>query len=282
MFEVLDDAITSLQAARGGFTALGEDELETISMALLARTQMSRAIWDEINPTATGTYAPAANFATAAATAALVLARADVSGDWQYTMDYSAATDECDMCSNINDRKENQLDLSLVTIDSSEDIDGIAMMDPVSGVADKALITRLNQWKGGSYLDSGDEYPSLTVTSARLMHLIIAEYELATNGGGPGSAFETSINNIRTLDSEVPFVSGGAVSDMDMLAHTRRMNLVLMGLRLADMYRWGLSDALWLPTGQTVTTPGTMLPVTLIEQRANCHYANPVPAGCGT
>ncbi len=232
---------------------------------------MSRTIWNSLNPTATVGGAMA--FPNSLADANFVIDA--TGGDWQFDLDFSAASVACDMCSWINERKENQIDLSLVTVDASNDIDGISLMDPVSGVADLALIGRLNQWKGGNYLDSGNQYASLTVTSERMMRVIVAEDALAN---GNVAAFEAQIDAIRALDGKVEFDSGGAVSDMDMLMHTRRVSVLLMGLRLGDMYRWGLTDPKWQSGSDAILTPGEMLPITIIEIRANCHLNG---NGCG-
>ncbi|HSH76766.1 MAG TPA: hypothetical protein VLA09_13845 [Longimicrobiales bacterium] len=289
MYTVLDDAIAQLSSAITGFSALGEDALETTATALRARAYMSRAIWDELNPTAT--VGGALSWPQAYADANTVLADVGGSG-WQYDLKFSSSSTSCGMCGWINDRKENQIDLSLVTVDDSEDINGIALADPITGEDDLALINRLNQWKGGNYLDSGNQYPPLTVVSERLLELIVAEHELA---GGNTGAFETAINNIRALDYDATvagdgscsgddcFVSGGPVTDVAMLQHTRRVNALLMGLRLGDMYRWGLQpqgnpNVSWSPNSEAVLSPGEMLPITIIEVRANCHLNG---QGCG-
>ena len=271
MAGVLDRALSNLDAAVSGFQAIGEDDLVVKARAVRARASMSRTIWNVLNPTAT--VGGAMKFASSLADANFVIGA--TGAGWQYDLTFSAATVTCNMCGNINERKENQIDLSLVTVDASNDIDGIAMNDPVSGVADLALINRLNQWKSGNYLSSGNQYAPLTVTSERLMRLIVAEDALAN---GNVAAFEAQIDAIRALDGEVEFDSGGAVSDMDMLMHTRRVNLVLMGLRLADMYRWGITDPKWESGSDAILTPGEMLPITIIEIRANCNLNG---QGCG-
>ncbi len=271
MAGVLDRALSNLDAAVSGFQALGEDDLVVKARAVRARASMSRTIWNALNPTAT--VGGAMKFASSLADANFVIGA--TGAGWQFDLTFSAATVTCLMCGNINERKENQIDLSLVTVDASNDIDGIAMNDPVSGVADLALINRLNQWKSGNYLSSGNQYAPLTVASERLMRLIVAEDALAN---GNVAAFEAQIDAIRALDGEVEFDSGGAVSDMDMLMHTRRVNLVLMGLRLADMYRWGITDPKWQSGSDAILTPGEMLPITIIEIRANCNLNG---QGCG-
>lgn len=270
MYKVLDQAIAYLDKAVTGFQQLGEADLELKALAVRARAKMSRAIWDKLNPTAT--VGGALSFAAAAPDAAAAIAKAGgVTVDWEYNFTYSAASSQNVMAAWMNARKENQIDRSLVTVNAANDINGIALKDPVAGVPDPALIKRLNLWKGegskrGNYLDKGGPYPALTITSTRLMHLILAEDELAK---GNASGFTTHINHIRAMDELPPFA--GQIPNLEMLQHTRRVNTLLMGLRLGDMYRWGIKDPKWQPGSDAIQTPGELLPITIIEIRANCY-----------
>ena len=97
-----------------------------------------------------------------------------------------------------------------------------------------------------------------------MMHIILAENALA---GGNESAFTEHINHIRAMDGLTPF--SDQVSNTDMLRHMRRVTVMLQGLRLADMYRWGLKDTKWQDASDAVKCPGVMLPVSIIERRAN-------------
>lgn len=276
MVAVMDLAIQSFTDAITQFTAQGESDLVTNARALRARAYHSRVIMQNRS-----TVGGALAFPMAVADANAVLA--DVGGsDWAFNLSYSSASSACGMCGNVNDRKENQIDLSLVTVDDSNDIDGINLQDPVTGTDDPALISRLNQWKGGNYLDSGDQYPDLSVVTERLLRMIVAEDALA---GGAGD-FAAQINAIRDLDDN----SAGhdytpAGDEVAMLQHHRRVNTLLMGLRLPDMYRWGLAPgaesdpaARWAGGSDAVVNAGAMLPITIIEVRANCHLNG---QGCG-
>lgn len=275
MNAVMDQAIADLGTAIAAFTAEGETALLLDATALRARAHMSRAIMDA--PMGGGAIA----FAAALPDANYVLANGDA--DYRFNISFSAASTDCNMCGNVNDRKENQVDLSLVTVDASNDVDGINLQDPLGDGDDLALISLLNQWKGGNYTDSGNQYPDLTVASARLMHLILAEHELATNGAG--AAFNTHINNLRAIDSYPTSYTGG--TEVAILQHHRRVNTVLQGLRLQDMYRWGIEPstangtdpaAVWAPTAPSRN--GALLPITIIEVRANCYLnSNPCPGG---
>lgn len=274
MDAVMDLAITSLERAKADLETLGEDDLAIDATALLARAEMSEEIMAARN-----SVGGALDFSDAIPYANEVLTAAGGS-DYKFNLNYSSASSGCDLCGNISDRKENQFDQSLVTWDASNNVDGIALMDPITGADDLALIDAMGQFRGGSYLDAGTSFVPLTVASARLMHLIIAEHELANGNGGGGGAFETAINALRDIDDPdagYDFDSAAFGDDVAALQHHRRVNTILQGLRLQDMYRWGLTptdagsapDARWQPGSTAVTAPGTMLPVTIIECRAN-------------
>lgn len=262
MYQVLDGAIQRFSAAISGFQEVGEPEWALQATAARARARQSRAIWDVINPSPSGNGL--VNSAEAGADAMAVLASA--SNDWLYNLTYSAASVSNSMASWVNDRKENQIDLTIATVDDQNDINGIAMKDPIDGVDDPAVIKWLNQWKGGNYTDKGGVYPPLTIASARMMHLIIAENSLAS---GNEEKFKAHINAIREVDGLTPFTD--QISNMEMMMHTRRVNVLLQGLRLADMYRWGITDPQWQDASQAKSNPGEMLPISIIEIRANCH-----------
>jgi hypothetical protein len=78
------------------------------------------------------------------------------------------------------------------------------------------------------------------------------------------------------MDGDTPY--SGQIPALDMLNHERRTNLAVTGLRLADMYRFGIRDPDWQPNSDAVQTPGMMMPITLVEVRANCHLNG---LGCG-
>lgn len=285
MNAVMDLAITSFNTAIGIFTAEGETGLVLDATALLMRAEMSQEIIAARDTPCSGTVASCAiDFADAVPHALTVLADGDT--DYRYNLAFSASSTDNNMAGNVNNRKENQIDLSLVTVDASNDINGIALQDPVGGGDDLALIQMLNQWKGGSYLDSGNQYADLTVSSARLAHLILAESAAAGNGS-TGGTFVSHINDLRAIDGYTTAYAGG--NEVATLIHHRRVNTLLQGLWLQDMYRWGLqptigdgtaASAVWAPSAPAFTTPGSMLPVAIIEQRANCHYTgNPCTGG---
>ena len=262
MYTMLDKAIEHLDAAVSG----GTDEVKMEAMAMRARAKASRAIWDKIKPTP-NTGSPLVSSAGAVADAKAVIALAGGNtADWNYNVHYGASTIGNDFAFEANSRKENQVDTRLVNLDASNDITTIALMDPIDGTADPALQGRLEIFKDGAFNDKGNQYAPNTLASTRLMHLIIAEDALANSDD---ATFTQEINYVRALDALTPY--SGQVPAMDMLRHERRANLFGMGLRLADMYRFGVVDTHWSNVSDAFKAPGTLLPITLVEVRSNCY-----------
>lgn len=271
MHQVLDQAIDRLDEAILLAQELGEADLELRATAVRARAHHSRAIWDHLNPTATGGDAYVSSAAASADANAVISMAGGVTADWSWGFTYSASTLNNDMAAWVNDRKENTHDPTLVTLNEDMDVTGVALQDPIDGVADPVVTWKMNQWKGGDLTDKGGEFPPLDVTSTRLMHLILAEDALAD---GDMAGFTLHINHVRDMDGLTPY--SGQIPARDMLLHERRVNLMIMGLRLGDMYRFGIVDSRWEPPSDAMQTPGEMLPITITEIRANCHLnSNP-------
>ena len=88
MSAILDEAIMHLDAAVSGLT--GDQRMR--ALAVRARAKQSRAIWDRINPSASGTNG-VVNAASASADALEVIGLAGgVTADWNYNLTYSSST----------------------------------------------------------------------------------------------------------------------------------------------------------------------------------------------
>ena len=273
MSSVLNSGISYLDAAISSYESLGNADRAVAAKAMRARAHQSRAIWDVINPTASGTFTTVNASAAAADAQAVITAAGGNSADVEYDLVYSSGSQTNSMGGWINDRKENQYSTQLVTLDANNNRTGVAMMDPIDNIVDPAVTKRMKSWGCGAAECICGLYSPLTISSTRLMHLILAENALA---GGDGATFTTHINHIRAMDGLTAF--SGQISNNDMLQHTRRANTMIMGLRLADMYRFGLTDPKWEAQSDAISTPGEMLPITIIEIRANCHLNG---QGCG-
>lgn len=273
MDAVADLAISSLSTAKSEFERIGETDLAIDATALLARAEMSQEI---LAARYSPSDAPLA-FADAVPHAQEVLTAVGATADYRLNLEYTPSTAACAICDWVSDRKENQFDLSLVNVDDANDVTAIALDDPITGAPDVALQRAMDQFRGGSYLDPGSIYADLSLATARLMNLIVAEDALANSDD---AGFEDAINALRDIDNTDPaydYVDNGVPADqLDILQHHRRVNTVIMGLRLPDMYRWGITtttasapEARWQPGSTTLIAPGTMLPITIIECRAN-------------
>jgi starch-binding outer membrane protein, SusD/RagB family len=265
MNTVLDKAIEYLDKAVTFSQARNNAEMINRSLALRARAKHSRVIWDKIKPTV-NTAQPLVTSAGAAADAAAVIAR--VAANWRYQMGYSSSTLSNFMASEINSRGEQQFDTtSIVLVNKSapKTILGVKLQDPIDNRADPRIMAFLVEWKAPDPIDkAGSTYSPLTMTSAKHMHLILAEDELAK---GNTAAFTTHINAVRAVDGLTPY--SGQIPALDMLKYERRAALFVTGVRLFDMYRFGVRDPLWHANSDAVRKPGTLLPITCLEANAN-------------
>lgn len=265
MSTVLDQAIAYLDQAVSMSQALGDAELTARSLAMRARAKHSRAIWAKIKPTP-NTADPLVSAPGAVTDAAAALA--GIPDEWRYQLEYSSSTLSNYMASEINSRGEQQFDtLSIVSVASTapKTILGVKLMDPIDDIPDPRIVSFLEEWKGSTNIAvAGTVYSPLTLVSAKHMHLILAEDALVK---GNTAEFEAHINAVRAVDGLSDY--SGQIPAMDMLKHERRTALFVTGVRLFDMYRFGISDPLWNSNSDVVRNPGILLPITCIEANAN-------------
>lgn len=265
MKTVLDQAIAKLDQAVTIATAVNNAELITRALALRARAKHSRALWDKIKPTV-NTAQPLVNSAGAVADAAAVIARAPAG--WRFQLTYSSATLSNFMASEINSRGEQQFDTtSIVSVNKAapKTILAVKLQDPIAAAPDVRILKFLQEWKSDTNIGvAGQIYAPLTVVSAKHMRLILAEAALAA---GNMADFQTHINAVRAVDGAPEYT--GQIAALDILKHERRAALFLTGVRLFDMYRFGVRDPIWQPASDAFTKPGTLLPITCIERNAN-------------
>jgi hypothetical protein len=264
MATVLDQAIERFDKALTIAQSISDAALTDRAQALRARARHSRAQWSKIKPTVSSQ--PLVSAAGAVTDAQAVLAR--VPATWRYQMEYSSSTLSNYMASEINSRGEQQFDTtSVVRVNAAapKTILGVKLMDPIDNKADPRILTFLQEWKGGTNIGvAGTVYPALTLVSARHMHLILAEDALQK---GNTTDFGTHINHVRAMDGLTPW--SGQIPALDMLKYERRAALFVTGVRLLDMYRFGIKDPLWHPNSDARGKPGTLLPITCIEANAN-------------
>jgi starch-binding outer membrane protein, SusD/RagB family len=267
MSTILDQAILKLDKALTVATEVNNDSLITRTLALRARAKHSRALWDKIKPTIAAQ--PLVSSTGASADAAAVLARNGVNVNWRFQLTFSSASLNNFMASEINSRGEQQFDTtSVVSVNKAapKTILSVKLMDPLNNRPDPRILAFLQEWKTNPNIGvPGEVYAPLTIVSAKHMRLILAEDELAK---GNTAGFTTHINAVRAAaDSLAPY--SGQIPAIDMLKHERRAVLFVTGVRLIDMYRFGIRDPLWHANSDTRNKPGMLLPITCRELDAN-------------
>ncbi len=271
MVRVYDEAISAAQAAVAKAQAEGEDALQTLAQALLARAHHAKAVWGKVGNRSNLGYTPGSRstglVSSPAARDAAVSALARMGGvtsDWVYRHQYSAQTVWNRMAGWVNSRKEMRIGPTYATPDpdGKPTFTAVALTDLIDvGTVSPILQEIVDEFSGDP------DYSPLRLISAREMQLIIAEHNLATGGD-----FTGAINALRALDGLTPF--SGQVAAVDLLVHSRATNLFLHGRRLSDHYRFSDPSREWLPSSRAATTPGTFLPIPVIECRSNPNIPN--------
>jgi len=248
----IDAAITLLDRA---VTRAETDLLRAQALGLRARAKHYKGVWEKLNPTGQVPSNPlvTGTGASADAQAALDL----MATDYKAQFNYAAALFNNYLANQVNSRGE-------ITPYGGTDAPPI-FNDPKTGDTDPRAEDIINDFTNiGLYTEN---YSPLTWTSAREMHLIIAEEaagEDANDIGPDDDEARDRINTVRSLDALPPI---DLTDDLvTFIEHERRANLYLQGRRLNDMYRFGTSAPEWDASQDPV---GTLLPISESERQAN-------------
>ena len=267
-------ALERLARAEAIARETGNAELELASVAWRARVNWARAAWEKLAPKQTPAD-PLISSAQAEDLARVALSQA--SADWQYQFLYNSASAQNWFAHWVNSRLEMTYDASLVRQDGSGrracsphnpacPEDGIVLLDPIDQIQDPAL--RRNLWS----MIEGHLFSPMTGVSARELRLILAEGALAR---GNMTEFAEQVNAVRSLEDGLSPYDPSLHSDInpvELLEHMRRTNLAFqVQRRLVDMYRFGIRSPRWIDSGESVQAPGTVLPISGVEMRSNCH-----------
>lgn len=240
-------------------------ELEASLIGMRARANYAKAMWAKMNPSV-NTADPLINNSEAVADAQAALSLMDP--DFKYQLTFSPSTLNNYAAQQTNQRVELVVNPSvyIVADDDGRRIKNInfpdstvLIRDPIDDIPDPAAYNILFEFT------TADQYAPVTIVSAREMHLILAE---AAAAGNTGVDFDEQINAIRALDEELSDYEG-QISELEMLQHTRQVNLLLQGRRLHDMYRFDISSPQWEQNSTAETNPGTFFPISITECRAN-------------
>lgn len=269
-----DSAIVKLDRALVVANAVADVELQRQALGLRARAKHARAAWGTIRPARTVPGNPLVNDAGATADATAMLALGGGTPvAWRFRLTPTANNlAGINIGFELNNRGELRAGNLFVNPDPSRPIvpapglAGIAMLDPVTGVASTTVANAIDACCRPAV---GNNVP-MTQVSAREMHLILAEAALAAaNNAG----FLTSLNTSRTVDGlpDYPAVVGNGRGQLE---YERKVQLYLQGRRLMDMYRFGFDDPRWL-TNSTAATTICFLPITYVERLSNTAAPQP-------
>lgn len=261
MVNLYDTAIEYVDKGLAIARAAGNTPIELQLMAMRAKANFHKALWAKVNPSIAPD--PLVASTAAAADAQAFLGRV---GDlaWRFQFAYSATTQASTTGSWVNSRLEfRQGDPYITPTANNKDYVSTKMTDIIETTKVSPILDAI-----ADEFDAAQLYPPSIVVSARDMHLILAETELAA---GNTAGFATHINHLRTADALEPYSPGAAghPDPIDMLVHARQTNLYLQGRRLLDHYRFGIPSVDWQSQSEAVRAPGTLFPITRIERDAN-------------
>ena len=281
MSSVYDQAITYLTEGLSVARDEGDTELEVRLLAMRARAQHARAVWEQLNPAGSAPADPLVDVQAAVDDAQAVLNMIAGTPDWTYRFTYSSSTVPqtgnvpgfINVGFQVNQRGELQIGPDYVDVDSEDPTDivnegqipgaGITLMDPIDDVPDPAVGAAIAEFIAAA------EFAPFTVVSAREMHLIIAEAALAGGDDGGSGEFASHVNAVRSLDGLSDYTGPGQIDPVTLLEHERRVNLYLQVRRLADHYRFESPSSNWLSGSAALRTPGTFFPISISEIRSN-------------
>jgi hypothetical protein len=285
---VFDSAIAQATAGLAIAQATNSTDNRIRLLAIRARARHSKAIWAKLNgangapaTTTTGVPSPLVSDAQADADAAAALAL--MSGDYKFKLAPLAQTLGFPVVGNdLNNRLELRAgdsqrdtpssscrdatcDQWVVPGSGGNTVASVKYRDPVTDIVDPVLSAIITECCiKGTPNGQGDLVP-LTIISARSMLLIRAEHALANN---QTTQFRDFINQIRAFNSTLTPYDGVTPAPIEMLKHTRFVNLFLQGQRLMDMHRFGIKAQKWFTSAEAYGK-ACFFPVMNIERQTH-------------
>lgn len=280
---MFDSAITQTTAGLA-VAGVSSDNKKRL-LAVRARARHSKAIWAKLNgangaPVTTPVASPLVADAAADADAAAALAEMGAGTDYKFKL---TPLNQTLGFPNVGNDLNNRLELRAgdsqagtpsslcrdATCDSwvvpgsgGNTVASVKYQDPVTNIVDPVLNANITECCiKGPQNGQGDLVP-ITIVSAREMLLIRAEHALAS---GNTSAFTGFINQIRAFNNTLTPYDGVTPAPIEMLKHTRFVNLFNQGKRLMDMHRFGIRARKWVPEAEAYSK-ACFFPVMNIER----------------
>ncbi len=258
-----DKAVNYLDNALPIAQAEGEASMQKAILTLRARAKYDKALRNKIYPGNVDTANPLVNDAGAVADAQAALALLGTE-DFAFKLDFDpSAPDLINGAVSVGFQVNSRLELRfgntyIEPTDDNKRVKRVSFQDIIDPVVHPFMEKTIEDFV------AAERYMDITVSSAREMHLILAEAALAS---GDEAGFTTHINHLRAMDGLTPY--SGQVPAIDMLKHARQTYLFLQGRRLADHYRFDVPSPEWQPVGTAVKKPGSFFPITITEIQAN-------------
>ncbi len=243
--------------------------------AMRARARHGKAVWLKVNPGATPPAQPLVGDADIVTDANAALAIIGANNDYRLEMTPSPVGGQGNPGSGFEINQRAELaggDYFFVRNAAGTKITDIALMDPVANVKDPALAKNADRYVRVTTFNVDGRFIPGTAISTRELLLYVAEVALANNNT---AEFTTAINQLRALDGLTPY--SGQIPALDLLKHSRAVNLYMHGRRLADMYRFGIKAVAapgklnggWATTSEAYKRAGCFFSISVTERQAN-------------
>ncbi|MGQ0540169.1 MAG: RagB/SusD family nutrient uptake outer membrane protein [Gemmatimonadaceae bacterium] len=235
--------------------------------AMRTRARHGKAVWLKVNPGVSAPAQPLVGDADIVADANAALALSGVGNDYRLEMQPNSTGGQGGPASGFEINQRLELaggDVFFVRNAAGTRITDIRLLDPIDRIKDPALTKNADRYVRITPLnDNGNFIPGTAVSNRELL-LYLAEAALATNNT---AGFTTAINQLRTLDALTPY--SGQVPALDLLKHSRAVNLYMHGRRLADLYRFGIKSDRWVSTSEAFRRAGCFFSISVSERQSN-------------
>jgi hypothetical protein len=234
--------------------------------AMRARARHGKAVWLKINPGTSPPTQPLVGDADIVSDANAALAIVGAGNDYRLEMTPSPTGGQGNPASGFEINQRLELaggDVFFVRNAAGTRISDIRLMDPIDNIKDPALIANADRYARVTDFNQDGRYIPGTAISTRELLLYLAEAALANSNT---AEFTTAINQVRALDGLTPY--SGQIPALDLLKHSRAVNLYMHGRRLADMYRFGIKSDKWVPTSEAFRR-ACFFSISVTERQAN-------------
>ncbi len=235
--------------------------------AMRARARHGKAVWLKVNPGTSVPTQPLVGDADVVADANAALAIVGAANDYRLEMTPSVSGGRGGPESGFEINQRLELaggDVFFVRNAAGTRVADIRLLDPITQAKDPALIKNADRLvRITAFNVDGRNIPGTAVSTRELL-LYVAEAALANNNT---AGFTTAINQLRALDGLTPY--SGQIPALDLLKHSRAVNLYMHGRRLADLYRFGIKADKWVTTSEAYRRAGCFFSISVTERQSN-------------